>query len=72
MKNQNFEKLENISNLIIVWKTSQKSLEAEREAAIQNFCLTLQKSCHKNDEPPKEKHIRATIVQTHEGKRSFS
>ena len=44
------------------------SLEAEREAAIQNFCLTLQKSCHKNDEAPKEKHVRATIVQTHEGK----
>ena len=55
----------------MTFKNLLKSLEAEREAAIQNFCLTLQKSCHKNDEPPKEKHIRATIVQTHEGKRYF-
>lgn len=49
-----------------VIKRNPTSLEAEREAAIQNFCLTLQKVCHKNDEPPKEKHVRATILQSHE------
>ena len=72
------------------------SLEAEREQAIQNFFITLQKvsfqkisgnnhqkgvygaltiafltantfqACYKNDEAPKEKHVRATICQTHE------
>ena len=42
------------------------NLEAEREAIVQRLFITLHKACHKNDEPPKEKHVRTAICQTHE------
>lgn len=36
----------------------------------QNNQSTVKKSCSKTDEPPKEKHVRNAIVQTHEAKSS--
>jgi huntingtin interacting protein 1 len=69
---QFFDCLTDVSRMSIrqkvgsVLNRNPTSLEAEREQAIQNFFITLQKACYKNDEAPKEKHVRATICQTHE------
>lgn len=50
----------------VLSRSRGSNLEAEREAIVQRLFITLHKACHKNDEPPKEKHVRTAICQTHE------
>ena len=50
----------------VLSRNRSSNLEAEREAIVQRLFITLHKACHKNDEPPKEKHVRTAICQTHE------
>ncbi|CAG5080335.1 Oidioi.mRNA.OKI2018_I69.PAR.g9543.t1.cds [Oikopleura dioica] len=59
-----------VSNVLNRGRTPISELQPNREEIVHRMYTTLQKSCSKSDEPPKEKHIRNAIVQTHEARSS--
>lgn len=59
-----------VSSVLNRGRTPIGELQPNREEIVHRMYTTLQKSCSKTDEPPKEKHIRNAIVQTHEAKSS--